>query len=271
MRKAHVAVPVFSFRTEASHPALCVMFTIKAKVSKHVVPFLPCLQVFGVNLMYSFGGSVGNYQYLIQDLLYTTVLAGTMGFTRPANKLTTQRPPERLMSAGVWFPVIAQFTTCAAFQLAALQALARQPWYIRFDPEPGSTGTNCFARATSNSPECSSSWENSAVFIMSLGQFLITAVVFNKGPPHRRPLWTNPWLLAAMLAQTSFLLFLIFSGGDVVSKNFAGMVPFPEPLFRAKLALLLMLNFGTSWLAETLAIMSWSALKGRRLCGVTIL
>jgi len=130
-----------------------------------------------------------------QDLLYTTVLAGTMSFTRPAAKLTPQRPPDRLMSAGIWFPVIAQFVACAVFQIAALVMLAREPWYVRFNPEPGATGTNCFARETANSPECSVSWENSAVFIMSLGQFLITAVVFNKGPPHRRPMYTNTWLL----------------------------------------------------------------------------
>ena len=149
--------------------------------------------------MYSYGGSVGNYQYLIQDLLYTTVLASTMGFTGPATKLTNRRPPERLMSFGIWLPVIAQFIICAVFQLGALSMLASQSWYRRFDPHPGATGTNCFASETANSPACSESWENSAVFLISLAQFLITAVVFNKGPPHRRPLHTNTWLLIGML------------------------------------------------------------------------
>ncbi len=229
------------------------------------------VQVFAVNLMYSFGGSVGNYQYLIQDLLYTTVLAGTMGFTRPAKKLTSQRPPERLMSAGIWFPVIAQFVVCATFQLAALIMLAQQPWYIRFNPEPGSTGTNCFARETANSPECSQSWENSAVFIMSLGQFLITAFVFNKGPPHRRGLWTNTWLLVALVVQTSFLLFAVFSSGGVVSETFAGMVPFPSMAFRFKMLGMLLLNFAASWLADMVAVLSYGALRGKRVCGLTMI
>lgn len=256
------------------------------------------VQVFAVNLMYSFGGSVGNYQYLIQDLLYTTVLAGTMGFTRPAKKLTGQRPPERLMSAGIWFPVIAQFIACAVFQLASLVMLSRQSWYVRFDPEPGSTGTNCFARATANSPECSLSWENSVVFIMSLGQFLITTLVFNKGPPHRRPLYTNAWLLlgmlynykmiyvlyyccafqyskfiycgAAIMAQTVFLLFLVFTPGDAVSKVFAGMIPFPEAAFRWKMLGLLTLNLAGSWLIDMLSVLVWQVLRGRRVMGISI-
>ncbi|KAH7618816.1 putative Polyamine-transporting ATPase 13A3 [Nannochloris sp. 'desiccata'] len=229
------------------------------------------VQVFAVNLMYSFGGSVGNYQYLIQDLLYTTVLAGTMGFTRPAKKLTSQRPPERLMSAGIWFPVISQFVVCATFQLAALIMLAQQPWYVRFDPEPGATGTNCFARETANSPECSQSWENSCVFVMSLGQFLITALVFNKGPPHRRGLWTNTWLLVALVLQTSFLLFVVFSPGGVVSETFAGMVPFPLAGFRFKMLGMLLLNFAASWLADHVAVLGYGALRGKRLCGLTII
>jgi cation-transporting ATPase 13A2 len=78
--------------------------------------------------MYSFGGSVGNYQYLIQDLLYTTVLAAAMGFTEPARRLTASRPPARLMAPAVWLPVAALAASCAAAQLAALALLARQPW-----------------------------------------------------------------------------------------------------------------------------------------------
>lgn len=63
-------------------------------------------------------------QYLIQDLLYTTALASVMGFTHPARKLSKQRPPERLMSLGIWLPVILQFATCALFQVHGAGARA---------------------------------------------------------------------------------------------------------------------------------------------------
>ena len=194
-----------------------------------------------------------------------------MGFTRPAKRLTSRRPPERLMSTGIWFPVIAQFIICSVFQLAALFMLARQPWYVRFNPEPGATGTNCFARSTANSPECSRSWENSAVFVMSLGQFLITALMFNKGPPHRRPLWTNVWLLFALVTQTMFMLYALFSSGGTVTEVFAGMVPFPELSFKFKMLGMLLLNLAASWLADQLAVYGWAALKGRKIFGKTML
>ncbi len=72
--------------------------------------------------------------------------------------------------------------------------LSRQPFYVRFDPHP-SDGSSCFTAGTANSARCSQSWENSVAFLMALGQFLITAFVFNKGPPHRKPLYTNTALL----------------------------------------------------------------------------
>ena len=41
------------------------------------------LQAFETNLMYTYALNVGNYQYLVQDLFFTTVLAALMGFTQP--------------------------------------------------------------------------------------------------------------------------------------------------------------------------------------------
>lgn len=165
-----------------------------------------------------------------------------MGFTQPARKLSRARPPQRLMSLGIWLPVLLQFATCALFQVgtgclragcrrvaragcrpppccpaaarrqpahpkhhptfpgprlppqvASLLLLRAQPWYARFDPHPA--GTDCFDRTQANSRACSMSYENSSVFLVSLGQFLIAAFVFNKGPPFRRAIYTNLWLL----------------------------------------------------------------------------
>ncbi|KAL4457986.1 hypothetical protein ABPG75_012851 [Micractinium tetrahymenae] len=225
------------------------------------------IQTFGVAIMYSFGGSVGNYQYLIQDLLYTTVLASVMGFTHPSRKLSKQRPPERLMSLGIWLPVILQFVTCAFFQLAALLMLTRQAFYTRFDPHPD--GTNCFDRTQSNSTVCSQSYENSIVFLMSLGQFLIAAFVFNKGPPFRRPIYTNLWLLLALSFQTLFVGLLILAPAGPVGEEFAGLKPFP-PEFRGKVLLLLGANLLVSWLADSFSGWAYQKLKGRRLCGLMV-
>ena len=167
--------------------------------------------------MYSYGGSVGNYQYLIQDLLYTTVLASVMGFTRPAKRLSKARPPERLMSLGIWLPVLLQFACCAAFQLGALLLLTRQPWYARFDPHPD--GTNCFDRTqatrrcaasrTKTPPSSWSAWASSSSL----------PLCSTRGRPSVAPYYTNLWLLLAMSFQTLLLGFLILAPSTPVTHD----------------------------------------------------
>ncbi|PSC67462.1 hypothetical protein C2E20_8853 [Micractinium conductrix] len=279
LKAAHVGVSLCEAEASVAAPltskrqTIACMLTVIAEgrcslvtsyiIFKFIIAYA-FIQTFGVAIMYSYGGSVGNYQYLIQDLLYTTVLASVMGFTHPARKLSRERPPERLMSLGIWLPVLLQFATCALFQLAALFMLTRQAFYVRFNPHP--EGTNCFDRQQANSTVCSQSYENSTVFLMSLGQFLIAAFVFNKGKPFRRPIYTNLWLLLALSFQTLFAGLLILAPAGPVSETFAGLRPFP-PEFRGKLCLLLATNLATSWVSDEFASWAYTKLKGRSLCG----
>ena len=71
--------------------------------------------------------------------------------------------------------------------------------------------------------------------------------------------------------QTGFLVFLILSpGGGAVTNGFAGLVPFPAA-FRFRLLVLLLFNLGASWLVDWLSLRIWKWVKGRSICGVTLL
>jgi hypothetical protein len=50
---------------------------------------------------------------------------------------------------------------------------------------------------------CPQSPENTVTYTVALAQFIILALVFNKGMPHRSPIWTNTWLVIALLAQVT--------------------------------------------------------------------
>ncbi len=43
--------------------------------------------------------------------------------------------------------------------------------------------------------------ENTTTYIVALAQFVVLALVFNKGMPHRSPLWTNKWLVLVLVVQ----------------------------------------------------------------------
>ena len=78
--------------------------------------------MFGTCLVYSYGLLVGNYQYLIQDLFFATAAAACMAMTRPAARLSRQRPPAGLVSAHVMLPVAANFLAIVAFQASPARA-----------------------------------------------------------------------------------------------------------------------------------------------------
>lgn len=75
------------------------------------------LQVFGINLMYIFGLVVGNYQYLIQDLIFCTTLAAFMSLTRPCKVLSVQQPAARVMTVELMVPVTLQLLVIGIVQV----------------------------------------------------------------------------------------------------------------------------------------------------------
>lgn len=52
--------------------------------------------------------------------------------------------------------------------------------------------------------------ETTVIYLIGLSQFIILALIFNKGYPHRKPLWNNYSLMTAMLLQLLFLLYSLF-------------------------------------------------------------
>ena len=120
---ASVAAPLTS---QAPTPAAAVAVVAEGRCSLaaahavfgFVVSYALC-QVLAVCLLYSRGLTVGNYQYLIQDLLFATLAAAAMSAAPPAAKLAARarRPPARLLSAAVVAPVAANFLVVGAFQV----------------------------------------------------------------------------------------------------------------------------------------------------------
>ncbi|GFR50064.1 hypothetical protein Agub_g12206, partial [Astrephomene gubernaculifera] len=167
------------------------------------------VQAFETNLMYTYALNLGNYQYLIEDLFFTTVLAALMGFTEPRSKLSRSRPLSRVMSLPLLVSTVAQCGVVVAFQLAALALLRAQPGYVR----------------TRGGPELHDTVapENTVTYIVALAQFVVLALVFNKGMPHRSPIWTNGWLVAALGVQTLFVLYSLF-GRDAFNRDVQQLV-----------------------------------------------
>jgi hypothetical protein len=172
-------------------------------------------QAFATNLLYTHGLMMGNNMYMVQDLLYITVLAALMGRTRPRRDgLAAEKPPGRVVSAPLLVATVAQLVVVAAFQIAALMLLRASPG---FTPTKGTPDLKTIVAP-----------ETTVIYLASLAQFLVLALVFNRGKPHRQPLFTNLGMVLSLLAQTAFLLYSLFAV-DAFTTKAMQLVPSRDP------------------------------------------
>ncbi len=82
-------------------------------------------------------------------------------------------------------------------QVAALQLLRAAPGY---SPTLGTPDLRTIVAP-----------ETTIVYVVGLSQFVILALVFNKGYPHRQELWTNAGLSVAIVLQICFIVYSLFS------------------------------------------------------------
>ena len=108
--------------------ALAVVFCVTKIVISYAVIEGTC-----VALCYSLGDNLTDFQYTIVDMVIVlpTVLILAL-FSRPANSIsqTQPHPPFKVNAIGLGFHCVLSFV----WQVAALQVLKAQDWYIPFQP-----------------------------------------------------------------------------------------------------------------------------------------
>ena len=170
------------------------------------------IQFISVLILYTKRTNLGDTQFLYIDLVITTTVAVLMGRTGPWHTLVTARPPGSLVSGSNLMSVGLQILASLAAQLAAVLYLEAQPWNV--DPVPA------------EHHEVVVDYVTTVVFMVSSYQYLSVAAVFSRGPPYRRPFYTNVLYSTALASLAAFtaLLYLLGSG-NLLSDFFQLLVP----------------------------------------------
>ncbi|XP_049825460.1 polyamine-transporting ATPase 13A3-like [Aethina tumida] len=148
------------------------------------------IQFITILILYHHRSILGDFQFLYIDLVITTALAVTIGRQGPSEILCSKRPIGSLISTKNTIPLILQIIGCALVQLGALYYLSLQEW---FEPIPDKVHEEVIV-----------SWENTVLFTVSCFQYIIIAIVYSKGKPYRKPLWTNFWFILSALLLSVF-------------------------------------------------------------------
>lgn len=155
------------------------------------------IQFTTVTLLYSIASTLGDFQFLYIDLFLILPIAVTMGRTEPYPRIHPKRPTSNLVSKKVLSSLLGQVVLTSGFQLFTFFFIRAQPWYKAPTIDPDDLDIV--------------SYENTALFVVSTFQYILVAAVFCVGPPYRKPIMSNRWLVFVLAALLVFSVYVLFS------------------------------------------------------------
>ncbi|XP_071898310.1 probable cation-transporting ATPase 13A4 isoform X3 [Anas platyrhynchos] len=236
------------------------------------------IQYLGVLLLYWQLNTFGNYQFLFQDLAITTVIGVTMSFTEAYPKLVPYRPPSQLISPPLLLSVVLNILFSLSMQIFGFLMVQKQPWYSRTDihsaclsvdshmensSSVSSLGLHGMGDGAPNEADNGyKSYENTTVWLLSTINCLIVALVFSKGKPFRKPIYTNYVFILVLMGQLGVCLFLVFADIDGLYSKM-DLVCTPTS-WRISMVVMLAVTLAVSFLVEEAVIENralWLLLK----------
>ncbi|KAJ7497400.1 hypothetical protein FB451DRAFT_1211342 [Mycena latifolia] len=213
------------------------------------------IQFTSVTLLYSFASSLGDFQFLYIDLFIIIPVAVTMGRTLPYPRIYPKRPTASLVSKKVLASLVGQIIIASGVQLWGYLWVRGQPWYTPPIPSDPSSGDNHLD---------SRNYENSTLFLLSCFQYVLVAAVFSIGPPYRKSMWTNGWLMGSLGLLTGLNILVLLSPPQAIS-DILTLMPLPIHgrtvlLFGGAANAVLSMAF-EQWGAGTLAVVAGRVAK----------
>jgi cation-transporting ATPase 13A2 len=236
--EASVAAPFTSRQFDIS----CVPQVIKEGRAALVTSFscfkymslYSAIQFTSVSFLYASASNLGDFQFLFIDLALILPIAIFMGWSGAHPVLSRKRPTANLVSRKVLTPLLGQMVLAIVTQFIAWYLVQKQEWYQPpiLDPEHSNSLNS----------------QNTALFLVSCFQYILSAVVLSVGKPYREPMGRNlPFLLTVFttLAITAYMLFdpapAVMRGMELTDMD----VPFRLLILGLGLA-----NFVVAWAAE---------------------
>ena len=152
----------------------------------------------------------------------------TVGRTEAFDLLNRKPPPSSLIGITPLSSIALQILLVAFIQVIAIVIVWQQYWY-----RPHVTAD----------PDDLASHDNYAVFASSVFQYITLSVVFSKGAPYRKPIYTN---------SNHFIIIFIYSIINIIFELFSGL--FLLSLIAMSLLTAYLVIYPSDWLADFLEV-----------------
>ena len=153
------------------------------------------IQFTSVSFLYASASNLADFQFLYIDLALILPIAIFMGWTGPYPTLSRKRPTASLVSRKVLTPLLGQIGLCILVQLVAFETVQKHPWY-----QPPSL--NKEKSNTENS-------QNTALFLISCYQYILSGVVLSIGAPFRQSMTANVPFVVTIFVMLLISLYML--------------------------------------------------------------
>ncbi|KAH8860139.1 putative cation-transporting ATPase 13A3 [Schistosoma japonicum] len=164
------------------------------------------IQFFSVILLYYIGSNLSDLQFLFIDLFLITTLGLTFGYTPAYPRLSVEPPGMRLVSTVTLLSLSLQLLTCAIVQFSVFVFTRAQPWYLPL--------------FTYDEDYELKNYESTAIFTVSVYQYVILAIVFSKSAPYRKSILHNHLFMINIVACIAASLYLTIHPARVIRQIF---------------------------------------------------
>lgn len=199
------------------------------------------VQFVSVLTLYSIDSNLTDIEYLFIDLFMISIFAFFFGKTEAyVGPLVKQTPLNSLISASPIASLVLHLTLAIAFQVIGWFYVQQQSWFVPFVYDENKEFEH----------KC---YENYTIFVISCFQYIILAVVFSKGAPYRKSIFSNIGFICSLVINMVVTVALAIWPWDKFEYWLELMYP-PDPQFRLTLVAFGVLNFILSLAIEYFVI-----------------
>ncbi|XP_058170497.1 polyamine-transporting ATPase 13A3 [Anopheles ziemanni] len=202
------------------------------------------VQFASVVILYSIDSNLTDWQYLYIDLFIISIVAFFFGKTSSYDgPLVKQTPSNSLISLAPLLSLALHMMVAIGIQMAGWYHVQAQPWFEPF---------NYTSDRDLNDHGC---FENYTVFCVSCFQYLILAIVFSKGAPYRKSIFSNYGFIISIVVNAAIAVVLTVYPPTWIAGQFELVMP-PEGEFRFRLYLVAygLINFLLSLFIEKVLV-----------------
>lgn len=196
-------------------------------------------EFLSVIILYSMDSNLTDLEFLFIDICLIVNFAFFFGKTKAyEGKLAKQPPMTSLLSFTPLVSLVLHMFVMTIFQSVAYYTVRTFSWFTPFVPSTASSYT---------------SYENYSVFCVSLFQYITTAVIFSRGKPYRKEIYTNHAYILSILILIAICTYITISPAHWVKSALQLITP-PEYDWPIFILLLGFVNFLVCLAIEMLVI-----------------